>query len=351
MKLNDILTESQIDELGIANRIAAGFRGARAGFKASRDKRQGKKHSERIVDILRKEFMQQIGGGAEPTMQNLLSFLKNQGLDVSSVSSNSTDTGATADDTPRQRIEPTLDLDTKPSPPASTPSSSGGTVTPTPTGLTHKASPDNANQPKSSASTPGSSAFSAMANQLGGSTKPAEPPTPGANAFGAMANQLGGGSTPAAPKRTGGKVAGKVSQTPNAVRKRNSRKAKRTGGVVKEAAQLNAASIDSIIRDVVQKNYSRIRQAQAGILPPQSVDATQATRRSPEPEVVPNNIFSKPEELSTAWEEYIKAGGTITDKHKELFAKLTSVPAAPAPAPKTAATESIFYSRFLGKDI
>lgn len=335
MKLNDILTESQIDELGIAKKIAGGVRGAVTGFKSSRDKRAGMAHSNKIVDNLRKEFMKQVGGGAEPTMQNLLSFLQNQGLDVSSIDMDQSE----PEQAPKQRVEPYLDQKIEPTlEPEKTAgpstSSTGGTVTNTPTGLQHKASSDNPNQPKK--------------------------PSPGANAFGSMVNQLGGGApaepeSPPPPKRTGGKVPGVVSQTPNAVRKRASRSAKRSGGVVKEDAQLNAVAINDIIKAVVQKNYSKIRQAQAGILPPPTVDLTQFSRSAePKPEVPVSNVFANPQELEKSWDEFLKAGGSITDEHKKLFAKLAgsaSATTAPSAPPPTPAKESVFYSRFLNKSL
>lgn len=332
MKLDDILTESQIDELGIAKKIAGGVRGAVTGFKSNRDKRAGLQHSNKIVDNLRREFMKQVGGGTEATVQNLLSFLQNQGLDVSSVNTDQLAQEPAPQNQPKQRIEPTLDLEPTPEKPkttTSTPSSTGGTVTPTATGLQHKASPDNPNQPKTTA-----------------------PQGPGAGAFSSMASQLGAPSgnqppTPTKPKRTGGKVPGVVSQTPNAQRKRAARIAK-SGGVVKEETQLNAVNIDKIIRDVVQKNYSKIRQAQAGTLPAQTVDLTQFSQPvQPKSEVPSNNAFANPEELEKSWDEYVKAGGTISDQHKKLFAKLAGSATAPAPAAPT--TESEFYSKFLGQ--
>lgn len=338
MKLDDILTESQIDELGIAKKIGGGIRGAVTGFKSSMDKRAGKQHSERIVNNLRKEFMKQVGGGAEASMQNLLDFLNGQGLDTSSVSMPAQEPEIDKDQ-PKQRIEPTLNLEPNPEPEkpkttAPTTSSTGGTVTPTATGLQHKASPDNPNQPK-----------------------PAAPQGPGAGAFSSMASQLGaptGNEPPTAtkPKRTGGKVPGVVSQTPNAQRKRAARLAK-SGGVVKEDTQLNAVTIDKIIRDVVQKNYAKIRQAQAGTLPAQTLDLR--SQPQAEPQVPSNNAFSNPEELEKSWDEYVKAGGTITDQHKKLFAKLSSSQTAPATASTATTTapttESVYFSKFLGQAI
>lgn len=84
----------------------------------------------------------------------------------------------------------------------SAPSSTGGTTSQTPTGKVHTANPNNPNKQQA----PGS----------GWPSGPA-PTAPVANT-----------QAPApAPKPRGGKVSGQVSQTPNAIRKRNARAAKR----------------------------------------------------------------------------------------------------------------------------
>jgi len=97
-------------------------------------------------------------------------------------------------------------------------SSTGGTTQQTATGQVHTASPNNVNQtPSSGTPAPaGANAFGQMAGQLNATTPPGPSNT----------SQQTVAPTATTPTRTGGKVAGQVSQTPNAIRKRNARSIK-----------------------------------------------------------------------------------------------------------------------------
>jgi hypothetical protein len=80
MKITSILNESQINELGILKNLKGAVRGAVSGYQAGKLKRKGKTHSARIVNNLRSEFHRLVGGGTEPTYQNLINFLSGHGL-------------------------------------------------------------------------------------------------------------------------------------------------------------------------------------------------------------------------------------------------------------------------------
>jgi hypothetical protein len=102
MKFNSILSEDQIDELGIFKNIRGAVQGARAGYQAKKMQKKGTAHAGRIVNNLRTEFNQLVGGGLEPTYQNLMDFLADQGLeDLESIPKPASSSTA--------RIDPTLE--------------------------------------------------------------------------------------------------------------------------------------------------------------------------------------------------------------------------------------------------
>jgi len=162
MKFNDFLTEEQLDELSFSQ-LGAGIKGAVSGYKASGSERQGREHAKKIAARLKHEFMRLVGGGQPATKDNLHNFLSSYGLNIDDTVPETPPTpqapAQSAAATPAQpsnvkeppvRVEPTLDPETPPasnvpSAPSSTPSSSGGTITPTAKGLVHKANPNNPN--------------------------------------------------------------------------------------------------------------------------------------------------------------------------------------------------------------
>ena len=102
MKFDSILSEDQIDELGILKNIRGAVQGARAGYQAKKMQKKGSAHAGRIVNNLRTEFNQLVGGGLEPTYQNLIDFLADQGLeDLESIPKPASSSTA--------RIDPTLE--------------------------------------------------------------------------------------------------------------------------------------------------------------------------------------------------------------------------------------------------
>ncbi len=108
MKFDDILSENQINEIGILKNIRGRVKGAVAGYKAKKLQNKGASHSARIVDNLRKEFYQMIGGGMEPTYQSLIDFLADYGLEgLESIPDPTRGQAAAAQ--PPQRVEPTLE--------------------------------------------------------------------------------------------------------------------------------------------------------------------------------------------------------------------------------------------------
>ena len=82
MRLHDMLTESQINELGIIDKISSGIKGAVSNVQAGRSQRKGEEHSDRIVANLKADFMKMVGGGQSATYQNLVDFLKSHSLEV-----------------------------------------------------------------------------------------------------------------------------------------------------------------------------------------------------------------------------------------------------------------------------
>lgn len=96
MRYNDILNENQINELGIIKNIKGAIQGARAGYQASKLQKKGVEHSGRIVNNIRAEFQQMIGGGIEPTYDNLIDFLQDLGLsDLESIPNPTANAAAT----------------------------------------------------------------------------------------------------------------------------------------------------------------------------------------------------------------------------------------------------------------
>jgi hypothetical protein len=108
MKFNDILSENQVNELGILKNVGSRVKGAVAGYKAKKLQSKGASHAARIVDNLKKEFHQMIGGGMEPTYQSLIDFLADYGLEgLESIPDPTRGQASTAQ--PPQRIEPTVE--------------------------------------------------------------------------------------------------------------------------------------------------------------------------------------------------------------------------------------------------
>jgi hypothetical protein len=106
MKFNDVLSEAQINELGIFKNIKGAVQGAVSGYQAKKLQSAGSAHSTRIVNNLRAEFQQLVGGGTEPTYQNLIDFLEDQGLgDLDTIPN----PGSQQQPAQPQRIEPTME--------------------------------------------------------------------------------------------------------------------------------------------------------------------------------------------------------------------------------------------------
>jgi hypothetical protein len=106
MKFNDVLSEAQINELGLLKNIKGAVQGAVSGYKAKKLQSAGSAHSARIVNNLRADFQKLVGGGEEPTYQNLINFLEDQGLgDLDSIP----DPSGQQQVAQPQRIEPTME--------------------------------------------------------------------------------------------------------------------------------------------------------------------------------------------------------------------------------------------------
>ena len=331
MRLDNILSETQITELG----LISGIKGAVSGYKASQSQRKGAEHSDRIVANLKGDFMKLVGGGQPATYDNLIKFLGTHGLrelDALVNPSNPTGTGTQtglppagttpATTPPGERIEPTLDPEAP------------GTET-----------PDNKQA-------------ELKARLQKGDT---------------LSSRTGKGFS---QSRVGVPVQKLVGKNPDGSPKFN---------VVREDAEdlsaLNNAQIDKLIRDAVKKNYSRIVAAQRG-LPPDE-DGQQTATQEPtqsasttEPAATPNvtaaNPFSDPDKLAEEWSAYIAGGGVVNPKLRRLARDImgskkptpaepkaeVTPPAAPKPTQAeldadhermaSGANESIGYSRFLG---
>ena len=110
----------------------------------------------------------------------------------------------------------------------SSPSSSGGTTSQTPTGKVHTANPNNPNKQPPAQQAP----------------QAPQPNAPQAQAPAA--------NTPA-PKPRGGKVSGQVSQSPNAIRKRNARAARRINEELEDqdSTEISERDVESVFNQLV----------------------------------------------------------------------------------------------------
>ena len=292
MRLNDVLTESQINELGIIDKIGSGITGAVSGYKANQAQRKGNTHSSKIIANLKSDFMKTVGGGTEPTYQNLLSFLSSHGLS---------------------------DLD----------------------GIPNPSSPDVA---QSAAPTEPEQSELPQPDQ-------AQPAGPDLKAQAALKGRLKAGAGLAGKTGTGYKA----SRVGVPVQKLSGADAQGnpTFRTVREdvEAELSNRQIDDIISNAVKKNYARIVAAQQN----RNLGSTSDTpTASADPTPNAANAFSDPEKLTKEWESYIAAGGEMNKQLQDLIAVMKSPPATNTstdrPYVNTArtATEDVGYSRFLG---
>lgn len=295
MRLDNILSEDQINELGLINKIGSGVRGAVSGYKASQSQRKGTEHSDRIVANLKNDFMKLVGGGEPATRDNLIKFLGTHGLRELDNLANPTarnNTGAqpevppagTSTATPATapsngRIEPTLDPE-----------------------LPSTAPPANNDQ------------ADLKARLKAGNT---------------LSSRTGTGFK---NSRVGVPVQKLVGKNPDGSPKFS---------VVREDAEdvLNNRQIDDIIKAAVKKNYSRIVAAQRGL----SVDddeqqpSTTAQPEAPsEPAAEPGptaiNPFSDPAKLAEDWKAYIAGGGQINPQLRRLARiMMANTPTSPKP--------------------
>jgi hypothetical protein len=108
MKFNDLLNETQVNELGILKNIGGALNKMRSNRQASKLQSTGASHAGRIADNIRAEFQQMVGGGTEPTYQNLIDFLEDLGLSDLDTIPNPAG-GAPNVATPPERIDPTME--------------------------------------------------------------------------------------------------------------------------------------------------------------------------------------------------------------------------------------------------
>ena len=108
MKFNDLLNETQVNELGILKNIGGALNKMRSNRQASKLQSKGASHAGRIADNIRAEFQQMVGGGMEPTYQNLIDFLEDLGLSDLDTIPNPAG-GAPSVATPPERIDPTME--------------------------------------------------------------------------------------------------------------------------------------------------------------------------------------------------------------------------------------------------
>lgn len=307
MRLNHVLAEEQINELGLLKKIGAGVSGAVSGFKASQSARGGREHSDRIVANLKKDFMQMVGGGHPATYDNLVRFLGTHGLqDLDQIANpldphgTGTHTGLPPANTPASKVEPTLG-----EPTAST--GAGDRVEPT------------------------------MGPEV-------DPKAGQANLKARLKTGQGIGQktgTGFKKSRVGVPVQKLVGKNPDGSPKFS---------VVRELAGdqpgvLNNAQIDNIIKAAVKSNYHRIKAAQRGI-PYNSYDQAQAQQQeepaqAAQPQAEPaavasptaTNPFSDPDKLLQDWQAYLSGGGQKNPKIQQLAQEIMGAKVQ-APKPK-----------------
>lgn len=341
MRLNDMLSEEQLDELGFVDKIGSGIKGAVSGFKASQSQRKGEQHSSKIVANLKAEFMKTVGGGNPPTHQNLIDFLSSHGLtDLDSISDPTT--GSVQPTTPAT----TASTPGPTTPAPTTPSAPSGTTPVTPTSTTVDPKAQQAN--------------------LKARLKTGQ----------GMGTKTGTGFK---QSRVGVPVQKLVGKNPD-----GSPKFATVREDVEGAGTLSNLQIDKIINDAVKKNYAKIVAAQTGrnlgsggttSTQPSSGSTTSATTPTQSAPVSATNAFNDIKKLEADWNDYISNGGQITRRLKKfiqtLNASIASAPATPttptnpaaSPAPAkptqaeldadhermaTGANEGVGYSRFLG---
>ena len=108
MKFNDLLNETQVNELGILKNIGGALNKVRSNMQASKLQSKGAAHAGRIADNIKAEFQQMVGGGTEPTYQNLIDFLEDLGLSDLDTIPNPAG-GAPSVAAPPERIDPTME--------------------------------------------------------------------------------------------------------------------------------------------------------------------------------------------------------------------------------------------------
>jgi hypothetical protein len=230
MKFSDIIIETKKQQITekpmgflktMGNKVASTFGSGQA---------QGRLDTGKEANTLRKDFDIFLGKtGQNPTGDLVLQFLKQKGYPTKSaqnfISAGKPQAAPAAE--PAATANPAAEPTTAPTAPA------------TPAATT-PAQPDKAAIAAKVKANVGKSAAANKASNFG---QPVEKPAPnaGAAAFGQMAQQLSKptaeptttpapAAPPAVPTRTGGKVAGQVSQTPNAIRKRQARAVKKRTG-------------------------------------------------------------------------------------------------------------------------
>jgi len=234
MKFSDIIIETKKQQITekpmgflktMGNKVASTFGSGQA---------QGRLDTGKEANALRKDFDIFLGKtGQNPTGDLVLQFLKQKGYPTKSAQ-NFISAG-------KPQSAPAAE------PATATPSSTPPADDQTKPAATSAASPTQPDKAAIAAKVKANVGKSAAANKASNFGQPVEKPAPnaGAAAFGQMAQQLTKPAAepttatpttapaaepttaPAAPTRTGGKVAGQVSQTPNAIRKRQARAVKK----------------------------------------------------------------------------------------------------------------------------
>ena len=97
MKFNDLLNETQVNELGILKNIGGALNKVRSNMQASKLQSKGAAHAGRIADNIKAEFQQMVGG-----------FLEDLGLSDLDTIPNPAG-GAPSVATPPERIDPTME--------------------------------------------------------------------------------------------------------------------------------------------------------------------------------------------------------------------------------------------------